>query len=104
MPACAEVVDPLLNYKKQNKFIAMGAERYSKDVHLGMKNIFQDGYMAGQMPSNPWERLIELVLAHDYYLSVTQDPESLEYARAQAALMEEQKLMRRLISEPLTET
>ncbi len=96
----AEVVDPLLHYKKQNEIIAMGAERYTRTLQLLFKNVFQGGFMSGQEPeTNPWVKMIGLVLAHDYYRSVIDDPDSLpgDAERAQDGLFEEEKLKQELL-------
>ena len=96
-----DVVDPILSSETQNEIAAMALGHYHETVELLMRNLYQNGLMAGQVTLPKMQRLTELVLQHDRNLDVATDVTVYpgDAQRAQSALFEESQLRQEVLSE-----
>ena len=94
-----DAIDALHTPERMNKLVARAAARFEEKVRVLMRQAFPDGYMVGQMPErDDHTRLLHLMQQHDWNLSMATNETTLpgDQMRAQAALMEEETLKRKL--------
>jgi len=95
-------LNPMLSAKRINELIEQQVKRFGELVRIGVRNLWQDGRLIGQVPpSGELDELAGLQENQQQAIAVAGNPQAPEgdRIRAQRALMRQAELERKIFSE-----